>query len=266
MSSILFAFLILAGLGLILGVCLAVADKKFTVEKDTKLVQLEAMMPGANCGGCGFAGCSAYAEAVFKGEAKPGLCSPGGQALAEKMGAVMGVEVEQVAEKKVAFVFCKGTCTKTKKDYKYYGLSDCNAAALLFGGDNSCKYGCLHLGSCIKVCEQGAISKNSDGDIVVDSGKCIGCGRCQSVCPKGVIKLIPESSVYAVACNSKDKGADVNKKCESGCIGCKICEVKFPGSGFTVTDNLSVYDGKTLNEATEQAAQACPKKVIVKLK
>lgn len=263
MSAILYAFLILSFLGLILGIGLALADKKFAVVRDEKLVALEEMMPGANCGGCGYAGCSAYAQAVFEGTAVPGLCIPGGKALADKMGEVLGVEVK-APEKKVAFVFCKGNCNNSQKAYKYYGLEDCNAAALLFKGDNACKSGCLHMGSCIKVCESHAIYRDEQDNIVVDPDKCIGCGRCASVCPNQVIKLIPADAEYAVACSSHDKGADVNKNCKAGCIGCKICEVKFPQSGFKVENNLAAFDYATKSEDSEKAYAACPRKIIVK--
>lgn len=262
--AILFAFLILAGLGIILGIGLAIADKKFSVETDPKLEELQANMPGANCGGCGFAGCSAYAEAVYKGTAQVGLCSPGGQALADKMGKILGIEVA-ATEKMVAFVFCKGNCSKTKKDYDYKGLKDCNAASILFKGDNGCKEGCLHLGSCMAVCPNEAIYKNDNDEIVVDKEKCIGCGNCTKVCPNGVIKLIPYKATYAVACNSHLSGAFVNKVCSAGCIGCKICENKAPESGFKVDNFLAVADYNATEENAAKAAQLCPRKIITKV-
>lgn len=262
-SSIILSFAVLAGLGIILGIGLLIADKKLTVEKNKQLAALEESMPGANCGGCGFAGCSAYAEAVWKGDAKPGLCSPGGNALAQKMGEIMGVEVTET-ERLVAYSFCKGSCGKVSKKYDYLGLNDCNAAAMLFGGENTCKEGCLHLGSCISVCSEHAISKDSYGDIVIDREKCIGCGKCTKVCPNGVIKLIPYDAKYAVSCNSHEPGSMVRKHCSSGCIGCKICEIKFPDSGFKVSDNLASFDYKEHKEA-DNAAAACPRKIISKI-
>lgn len=262
--TILFAFLILAGLGVILGIGLAIADSKLAVKNDPKLDELQGMMPGANCGGCGFAGCSNYAEAVFKGEAQPGLCAPGGKDLAVKMAKIMGVEaVEQ--ERMAAFVFCKGNCDKTVKEFDYKGIKDCNAASLFFKGDNGCKAGCLHMGSCISVCEFGAISKNENGEIVVDRDKCTGCGKCTKVCPNGVIKLIPYSAKFAVACNSHENGAKVRKVCEAGCIGCKICETKFPDAGFKVDNFLAVSDYKSSEEESRKAAEACPRKIITEI-
>ena len=262
--SILIAFLVLAFLGALLGLGLSLASKKFAVEKDEKLEKLEAMMPGANCGGCGFAGCAAYAEAVFNGSAEPGLCSPGGQALADKMSKVMGVAAGKI-EKKVAYVFCQGSCSKTAKDFDYQGLEDCNAASILFKGEGSCKYGCLHLGSCMKVCPENAISRDADGQLSVDRDKCIGCGKCEKVCPNGVIKLIPYSAKYVVACNSHDSGAKVRKFCEAGCIGCKICETKFPESGFKVESFLASASYDAPAEEQAKAAEGCPRKIIVKI-
>ena len=152
LTAILSAFLVIAGMGLVLGLGLAIADRKLAVVKDEKLVQLEEIMPGANCGGCGFAGCSAYAEAVFKGEAEIGHCAPGGAALAEKMGQIMGLSVDVSQEKMVAYVHCRGNVDVTGQEFAYKGMDDCNAAYLLQAGPNACKEGCLHLGSCMKVC------------------------------------------------------------------------------------------------------------------
>mgnify|MGYP001778709089 CR=1 FL=1 len=261
--SIVIAFIIVGVLGLLLGLGLAIADKKLAIEKDEKLVALEEAMPGANCGGCGFAGCTAYADAVYKGEAEPGLCSPGGAALAAKMGEILGVKVE-AKERMVAYVFCRGGKDVTKPDYEYKGMADCNAAALLQGGPNACKEGCLHLGSCISVCPAGAISKDSDGNIVVDKEACIGCGKCTAVCPNHVIKLVPYNAEYIVACNNHEPGGKVRKICQVGCIGCKICQTKVPGSPFAVTDFLSVNDYHAPQESAPAAAEACPQKCIIK--
>ena len=261
--NILLAFLVIAILGLILGICLSIAEKKLAVEKDEKLVRLEESMPGANCGGCGYAGCSAYAEAVFTGEAEPGLCSPGGDALAKKMGEILGVEVS-AKEKMVAFVHCRGNAEHTTTDYNYSGLKDCNAASMLLGGPVGCKEGCLHLGSCINVCPVGAISKDTNGDIIVDKEKCIGCGKCTKVCPNNVIRLVPYSAEYIVACNNHLPGGKVKKVCSVGCIGCKICQVKVENSPFEVVDFLSVNDYSKEQGNASKAAELCPQKCILK--
>ena len=260
--SVVIAFLIVGILGLVLGFGLSVADKKLAVEKDPKLEELEASMPGANCGGCGFAGCQAYAEAVFNGTAEAGLCSPGGEELAKKMSEILGIKVE-FKEKMVAFVFCRGNSEVTKSDYVYKGMADCNAAALLQGGPNGCKEGCLHLGSCISVCPVSAISKDEKGNVVVDKEKCIGCGKCVSVCPNNVIKLVPYSLDWICACNNHEPGGKVRKTCQVGCIGCKMCELKVEGSPFKVESFLSVNDYHAPQDKAAEAAAICPQKCIV---
>lgn len=264
MTAIVSAFLIIAGLGAILGLGLAIADKKLSSPKDPKLEELEGMMPGANCGGCGFAGCSAYADAVYQGKVLPGLCTPGGEALAKRMAQVLGVEVE-MTQRKVAYIFCSGDCENTTKDYDYKGIADCNAASILFKGDNGCKYGCLHFGSCMSVCTTGAIKRLENGSLVVDQNLCLGCGSCTKVCPNGVIRLIPAQSPYVVACNSHDKGADVRKVCKVGCIGCRICETKFPEAGFSVDQNLATLDYDRMScDEVQKASEACPRHIIRK--
>ncbi len=262
--GILIAFVIIAVLGLLLGLGLAIADKKLAVEKDEKLIALEAMMPNANCGGCGYPGCSGYAAAVASGEAEIGLCSPGGADLIEKMSKVMGVEVASAKEKMVAFVHCNGNSAVTKEEFEYKGINDCNAASLLQAGFNACKEGCLHLGSCISVCPASAISKAENGQIIVDKEKCIGCKKCVAVCPNGVIKMIPYSATYVIPCNNHEMGAKVKQSCQVGCIGCKICQVKYPDSGCIVDNFLSHIDYDKVGDEIEAAAAACPQKCIVK--
>lgn len=260
--AIFLAFIVIAVLGLVLGIGLQFAEGKLKVEKDEKLEELEASMPGANCGGCGFAGCSAYAAAVYKGEAEPGLCSPGGAALAKKMGEILGVEVE-AKEREVAFIFCQGGADVTAKEFDYDGMGDCNAASLVLGGPNGCKEGCLHLGSCMAVCPTGAISRNEKGNLVVDKEKCIGCKKCTKVCPNGVIRMVPYSAKYLVACNNHESGAKVRTYCQVGCIGCKMCELKVENSPFKVDNFLSSNNYSMDQGNAGKAAEICPKKCII---
>ncbi|MGN1163915.1 MAG: RnfABCDGE type electron transport complex subunit B [Candidatus Ornithospirochaeta sp.] len=261
--NILYAFIIVSVLGLLLGAGLAVADKLLKVKKDEKLEALEAIMPGANCGGCGFAGCSAYASAVAEGTAKPGLCSPGGKDLAAKMGEIMGVNVE-MGERKVAFVFCRGGKDVTREDYIYSGIKDCNAAAMLFQGPQGCKEGCLHMGSCMAACPSSAISYDEKGNVVVDKEKCTGCGACTRVCPNGVIKLVPYSAEYMVACNNHEAGGKAKKNCSAACIGCRLCVLKVENSPFSVESFLSSNDYSKDQSACPEAAEKCPQKCIVR--
>jgi RnfABCDGE-type electron transport complex B subunit len=264
--NILLAFLIVTGLGLLLGLLLAFAAKKFAVKKDETAERILEVLPGANCGGCGFPGCSGYAGALSAKTAPNGLCPPGGAAVAAKVAAILGISAAETAERMVAFVHCRGNHEVSALDYAYEGIEDCNAAALLFKGDNTCKYGCLHLGSCIRVCPTDAISRDEKGNVTVNPDLCIGCKKCTLVCPTKVIRMIPARGSHAIACNSHDPGPKVRKICQVGCIACMICERKFPDSGCKVIDYLSEIDyAKPMTQIAE-AAQACPTKCIVEAK
>ncbi len=264
--SIVIAIIIVAVLGGLFGFGLSYAEKRLAVKKDPKALALEPIMPGVNCGVCGFAGCSAYAAAVAGGDAPIGLCSPGGPELVVKMSEIMGTEVEESGDnrRKVAHVMCRGNVDLTANSYNYDGLQDCNAAALLFGGDVECKSACLHLGSCIKVCPVGAISRDKDGYINVDEKKCISCEKCVGVCPTGAMHMIYEDSEYVVECNNHEAGGKVRKYCTVGCIGCKICENKYPESGCKVDQFLSSFDQTLEHNQIADAAEACPTKCIIK--
>lgn len=264
--NILAAFLIISIMGLILGIGLAFAANKLAVAKDQKQIDIENVLPGANCGGCGYPGCSGYAEACANGECALNLCAPGGSEVAVKIGEIMGQSVEVSDVKKVAYVFCNGDCEKTKTDFDYEGITDCNAASILFDGDLGCKEGCLQLGSCIEVCPVDAIYKKENGQIEVDPKLCIACGKCVDICPHNVIKLIDDNSEYVVKCNNHDSGAIVRKICDAGCIGCQICVRKYPESGCSMDGFLSVFDNSKPHSQIEEAAKACPKDVIIKRK
>lgn len=203
---IIYALLSVGLLGVLFGLGLAVASKLLAVKKDQRVNDVEDILPGTNCGACGYAGCSAYAEAIVNDEAELTLCAPGASEVANKLGQYMGVEVEVSGEKMVAQVFCHGTHETSKTSFEYSGLEDCNALYASFQGDKDCPYGCLGKGSCIKVCPVDAIYRHKAGYITIDQDKCISCGKCIDVCPTGVIKWIPYGSDVLVACNSTDKG------------------------------------------------------------
>ncbi|HZJ88949.1 MAG TPA: RnfABCDGE type electron transport complex subunit B [Sphaerochaeta sp.] len=264
--NILFALLTVALLGGAFGYGLSYAEKKLAVKKDEKLLELEPIMPGVNCGVCGYAGCSAYASAIASEGAALDLCAPGGPDLIAKIGTIMGmdVSVDSNERRMVAHVMCRGNIEFTKRDYRYDGPEDCNAAFLLQSGDTTCKDGCLRLGSCIAVCPTGAISKNRDGYIIVDEGLCISCEKCVQICPTGAMHMIYEDSEYSIDCNSHLAGGRVRRFCSVGCIGCKICENKFPESGCTVENFLAVFDQSVPHPEIAEAAEACPTKVILK--
>ena len=266
MITILSAFISITLLGAFLGLGLAIAGKYLAVKKDEKTYRLERSLPGVNCGGCGYPGCSQYAEAIAEGKVKElTLCSPGGPDAAAKIAEIMGVTVDLSQEKKVAQVHCSGTKEAVTYAFEYNGIPDCNAAYSMYQGNKLCKYGCLRFGSCISVCPSDAISYNSQGLVRVNESKCISCAKCVAVCPVGVIKMIPVSADYIVSCNSKDKGAATKKACKVGCIGCKMCEKKSPEGGFKIENFLASIDYSVKGERAS-AAEACPSKCILQNK
>jgi Na+-translocating ferredoxin:NAD+ oxidoreductase RNF subunit RnfB len=263
--SVLYAFLSVVVLGGLLGIGLAIASKFLAVSKDKRLEEAEAALPGLNCGACGFAGCSAYAEAVVENDAELTLCTPGGSDAARGLAEIMGEEISLTESvKRVAQVHCRGGRETSEYRFDYSGISDCNALFQLFGGDKVCPHGCLALGSCMNVCPVECIHYDDEGLVVIDPERCIACGQCMDVCPTGVIHYVPYPADYIVACNSTDKGAQVRKYCSVGCIGCKLCEKQSPEGGFAVEDFLASIDYEKTGDRSK-AAEKCPPKCIIPL-
>ena len=245
---------------LLLGLFLGFAGEAFKVEVDPKEEAINGVLPGNNCGGCGYAGCSGLAAAIAKGEAPVGQCPVGGDPVAAKIAEIMGVSAE-AGVKKVAFVKCAGTCYAAKVDYEYTGVEDCAAMAFVpNGGAKGCKYGCLGFGTCVKACPFDAIHVE-DGIAIVDDEKCKACGKCIAVCPKNLIELVPYKADYVVNCNSKDKGKAVMDVCSVGCIGCGLC-AKNCASGAIVMENNLAHIDQDKCVGCGVCATKCPKKII----
>ena len=266
--EILIGIAILGGLGLVFGLILAAASKIFYVETDPRLDQLNECLPGANCGGCGYAGCAGYAEAVFNGEAEIGLCASGGTECAQAMGIIMGVKVADV-KRKVALVRCSGY-RRVGPDGKeqgvkmkgfYEGFQDCLAASIVGGrGPVACKYGCLGFGNCVKACKYDAIHI-VDGVAKVDPEKCTGCMACAKQCPRNLIVPEDTDKHVTIACASKAKGAVTIRGCTQGCIGCGLCTKICPHDAIKVENNLATIDYEKCTSCGLCAA-VCPKKLI----
>ncbi|MBN1478649.1 Fe-S cluster domain-containing protein [candidate division KSB1 bacterium] len=257
------SILTLGGLGLLFGAGLAYAAKKFAVYVDPKVEQIIEALPGANCGACGKPGCSAYAEAVVKGETPPNMCSPGGADVTEKIARILGVKAE-ATEPKVAVVQCQGGRAEAVEKYAYEGVQDCSAAELIGGGSKACSYGCLGLGSCVKACPFDAMYMSDNGLPVVFEEKCTACNICVTTCPRGIMALIPRSQKVYLACVSQDKAKAVKSVCTVGCFACKICVMPkvTPDGSIEMNENLPVIKN-IHSDNLYTAYDKCPSKSYV---
>ena len=253
------SILSLGGIGLLAALALGVAAKKFAVEVDPRELAILEVLSGANCGACGYPGCSAYAKAVASGEASPTLCTPGGSATLEQIAHIMGVEATH-AEPEVAVVLCQGDNRKAKNKYHYLGIDDCNAAQKIADGPKACPGGCLGLGTCARVCPFDAIEMTPTGLAVIDREKCTGCKKCIAACPRQVIRMTPLAATVQVLCNSHDKGALVRKYCQVGCIACHICHKTAP-EAYQI-ENALAHAVSPQHESAVDAVAKCPTKCI----
>ena len=221
-TAIITAAIVVGCVGILIGFFLGIAGEKFKVEVDEREEAILGVLPGNNCGGCGYAGCSGLAAAIVKGA---------------------------------------GNCGKANRDYEYTGVEDCAAMAFVpNGGPKSCNYGCLGYGSCVKACPFDAIHI-VDGIAKVDKEVCKACGKCVAACPKHLIELVPYDAKHLVQCSSKDKGKDVMSVCKAGCIGCGLCVRQCEFGAVTLENNLATIDPLKC-QGCGKCAEKCPKKVI----
>ena len=258
------AIILVTVVGIVAGVGLTLAAKFMAVPVDETAVKIRECLPGANCGGCGFAGCDDYAAALAAdpsiGTAK---CPVAGADCAAALAAVLGVEAG-TAEPNVAVVMCNGHNGAAKKLMEYQGLSTCVAAKQLYGGGNVCGHGCIGLGDCEKICPYGAI-KVCNGVAVVARELCVGCGMCANQCPNKVIRIAPAKNKVVVQCHSTDAGAKTRKACSNGCIGCKKCEKACKFEAITVENNLAFIDPEKCKNCG-LCAKDCPTGAIINMR
>lgn len=248
---ILYSVLILGAAAAGAAMILFVVAKKFKVDEDPRIDEVLELLPGANCGGCGYAGCRALAEALVKaadeGDISALFCPPGGSKTMEAVGKYLGLEASEVVPT-VAVVRCGGTREKAPAKLKYDGPARCTLSHNLFGGESNCPYGCLGLGDCVVVCKFDAIHMNRETGLpeVVDE-KCTACGACVKACPRNIIELRPKGRKDRrvwVNCVNKEKGAVAMKNCKVACIGCGKCVKECPEKvqAFIFKDNLAYID------------------------
>lgn len=260
MTGMLYPALVMGILGLVFGAMLAFASKKFFVETDPRQGEIRAVLPGANCGGCGFPGCDGFAEALVAGTAKITGCAAGGALLAENIANILGVTASK-EEPKIAFLKCKGSPDKTVKNCVYVGACDCREAMVVPGkGPTACAFGCMGLGTCVNVCVFKAMSIKN-GLAEVDPEKCVGCGACVDQCPRSVLALVPRKSKIQVSCNSPLKGPDVKKACSTGCIGCSLCSRACPAQAIEMRGALAWIDPDKCSDC-QVCVSKCPTKNI----
>ena len=269
MNLILIAVIALGAIGLVSATVLYVCSKKFAVKEDPRIGEVAALLPQANCGGCGFAGCSGLADALVKGADAgtiDGLsCPVGGQEVMGKIADLLGMAVANT-EPMVAVVRCNGTCQNRPKIAEYSGLRTCAAMHSCGAGETACGYGCLGCGDCVAACQFGAISINPETGIAgVDDDKCTAGGACVKACPRGIIEIRkkgPKNRRVYVSCVNKDKGPAAMKACKMSCIGCGKCQKECQFDAITVTGNLAYIDPNKCR-LCRKCEKVCPTHAIV---
>ena len=256
MANVMTPVLLVAVIGFVCAGLLVFASKVFHVAVDERVTLVRECLPGANCGGCGFAGCDDYASNLVSDESIPCTkCSPGGAAVAAQIAEILGRSAG-AAEPQVAQVMCNGTCDARRTVLEWQGLQSCKGAKGWFSSPNACMYGCIGLGDCVKACQFDAIGI-VDGIAKVNRENCVACGACAGACPQKIVKLVPKKSQVHVLCSSTDKGAVARKKCDNACIGCMKCTKACNFGAITVEDNLARIDYSKC-KSCGMCAAVCP--------
>ena len=234
--------LIGGGVALVMGIVIMITNRVFALPVDEKLEEIKNILPGVNCGACGYSGCEAYAQALKSSETDDAAkCPVGGADTAAQLAVSLGLEVPDFVPQ-VAHIFCHGTVAHTSKRFEYSGTLSCAAAHGLFSGPNSCTYGCLGFGDCADACPYDAIYM-AEGIAHIDSSKCTACGLCVKTCPKILIEIIPKHlNAYTVKCKNKWPGAQTRQNCSIGCIGCRLCYKACEYDAITMDGPLAVID------------------------
>lgn len=260
MNTILASLISMGSLAAIFALGLSVASKKFAVEVDPRIEEIEEVLPGVNCGACGFAGCAAFAEGVATGEAPVNGCPVGGANVAKLVAEILGVESDGPT-RKVAQVLCKGGQEEAKQKGSYDGPKDCRIAHATQGGNKVCSYGCLGYGTCVDACEFDAMYMDDNGLPVIIEDNCTACGKCVAACPRDIITLVDEEQGVHIRCRSLLTGRFVRPACSVGCIACQRCARACPEDAIYMEDNLAHIDYAKCTNCRECVA-VCPMNTI----
>ena len=262
LSSLAISVAFMAILGLLLATVLAVANKRLFVYEDPRIDDVEDLLPSANCGSCGSAGCRAFAEKLVKGKVQPGRCTVNRKETNQLIANFLGVELGG-QEKRIARLACAGGKNVAPQRALYSGLDTCRAAAMVHGGGKGCAWGCLGLADCAMVCEFDAITMNDQGLPVVDEDKCTACGDCVDICPRDLFSLQPVSHRLWVACKNLEIGEEAETNCAVLCTACGRCAADAPEGVITIRHNLAVVDYSKNSLASRLAIERCPTGAIV---
>lgn len=267
-ETIIYTMIALSAIGTLAAVILYFVAQKFKVYEDPRIDEVENALPGANCGGCGYAGCRAFAEACVKENDLSSLfCPVGGNDCMGGVADILGLEAVK-QDPRVAVVRCNGTCEHRPKTNHYDGVTSCAAASALYSGDTGCQFGCLGHGDCVAACEFDAIHMNPETGLpeVVDD-KCVACGACVEACPKTLIELRkrdPKDRKIYVSCRNEDKGGVARKSCEVACIGCSKCFKVCPFDAITMNNNLAFIDSDKC-KLCRKCVVECPTNAIIEV-
>ncbi len=258
-NTILVPVIVIGSAGFLCGLLLAIAARFLHVFEDPRIEKVTGFLPGANCGGCGYAGCADYAKAIVEKNAPANLCRPCSAAGALKIANLMGVEAK-ATEKMVAVVLCNGGDVRSRRAGLYNGLAECVSADMLSGAGKLCRYGCLGFGNCARVCPVGAIQTGAHNLAVVDPLRCISCGLCVKACPRNLIRLVPASHSVHILCRNRDRAVMTREACEVGCIACQKCVKASNGQGVHMEGMLAVVDYTV--PLSHDLVDVCPRHTI----
>lgn len=252
---------IIGGLGLVFGLLLGFASKQFAVEVDEREQEIRALLPGANCGGCGVPSCDALAAAIANGQAEPTACVVNTDENAQKIGMLLGVSVDAI-KRNVATIICQGSLDHCKLKFDYEGVETCAAANKVMMGRKSCRFSCLGYGDCVRSCKFNALEMTEGGIPRVTTQNCTGCHACENECPRDVIRLMPDDYYVHVLCRTEDKGKAVRDACTTGCITCRMCERACNFGAISCATGVAVIDYDKCVGCLE-CADKCPTNAIV---
>lgn len=264
---ILYAVISLGAIGVVAAIILFFVAQKFKVIEDPRIDEVEEVLPAANCGGCGFAGCRNFAEEIVKAGNMEGFnCPVGGADLMTDVGKVLGLEAE-IKDPEIAVLLCNGTCENSPQKVKYDGVKSCFVANALFSGEGGCAYGCLGCGDCVEACDFDAMYMDEVTGLPIVKDNCIACGACVKACPRNILELRPRGKKdrrIFVSCVNKEKGGPAKKNCSVACIGCGKCEKVCKFDAITIENNLAYIDAVKC-KLCRKCAPECPTNAIWEL-